>query len=488
MNKMKKNIKNLVSRTPAQKSVLRKLASKNYAADIAALVRSAQSSRGGRGKQRATRGFSALSIPRNVRQKRMTGPMNMVTSSDGLNQSMTMTNNSSIEEQFKIRFEKVTDLIGTTSSFALLTNGQYYLNPGNTVLFPIFSKIAVTYEQYRVNVLRFHYVTQSYTASGTNVGAGRIIMATDFDPDAANFVTKSQMENYEKSVAFEPYARHVVHDVLAAKSARKDLPLKSYFVSGSANQLSPVTGQAKFYDLGNFQVAGSGTVDATSIIGELWVEYSFTMIRPIQEVPLGDAILAAHYIVTPVTASSRFLSGVQQVGSNMSLTLAANTITIPIAGNFFVTYNASAATSFTDANNLSVGAGGTLLTVLCSVGVADNYTGTGSAGSGGTLAIWNFVVSCTVPGVVITFPGTPTIVGATKADIWCMQIPSDIITVFAKQKECDRIDRLEKMMRNLVLTNEDWSCHSYDKLKPEIPMRSIEPDQKSQSSQSRFFR
>jgi len=406
-------------------------------------------------KRRAAASASGQA-PRGASGNRPLGgsPLGMRVSSDGLNQSLTMTNNSRIEEKFQVRFEKVTDLVGTTSAFALLTNGQYYINPGNSVLFPIFSKIATTYEQYRVNRLRFHYVTQCYTASGTNVGAGRVMMATNFDPDAGSFTTKTQMENYEKCVAFEPYARHVVHDVMEAHRSRMvNTSVNNYYVSGSANVLTPVTGQAKFYDLGNFQVGGAGMVDATSIIGELWVEYSFTMIRPVQESPIGDSIAAAHYTTVPVTATSRFGTGAQQTGSNLNLTLGANTITLPFAGNFLVVFRASAATSYTDANSISAGTGGSLLAIWN--GGASQ--GISFIGSGTTAAVLATVVACTAPGVVLTVAGTPTIVGAVLGDLWVCQVPSDIVTLLSPLERLKRrVDELAREFGQAPDLDPEW--------------------------------
>jgi len=319
------------------------------------------------------------------------------------------------------------------------------------------------------------------------------MMATDFDPDASNFSTKNQMENYEKCVAFEPYARHVVHDVIEAASSRKfsrgmgmeDLQMKNYFVNGSANQLAPITNGAKFYDVGNFQVGGSSTVDGTSTIGELWVEYSFTMIRPIQDVPLGDTILTAHYLTTPVTATSRFLTSAQQTGSNLTVTFAANTMTLPYAGNFFIFMNFSAATSYTDANAFTAGTNGTLLSVWCNAGVADGASPS-PVGSGTNNLVGMYLVSCTAPGVIMTYAGTPTIVGATRADIWVTQVPSDIVTFFTKKNELSRLDKIEHMLAKLTC-RDDWRdskleldyCNSRV---PPIPSRFQDEDTKSQSS------
>jgi len=55
--------------------------------------------------------------------------------------------------------------------------------------------------------------------------------------------------------------------------------LKNYFVNYSANE-APATNPAKFYDIGAFQLACSGA--QAGAMGELWIEYGFTMIRRLQ--------------------------------------------------------------------------------------------------------------------------------------------------------------------------------------------------------------
>jgi hypothetical protein len=103
---------------------------------------------------------------------------------DGINSSRVVTNSSVVEDRFAMRREKIGNLSGT-SAFTLAQ--QLYVNPGNTVLFPVFSQIAATYEEYRVNHLRFTFETDAYTATNGTASAGKVIMATNFDPDDANF-------------------------------------------------------------------------------------------------------------------------------------------------------------------------------------------------------------------------------------------------------------------------------------------------------------
>jgi len=395
-------------------------------------------------------------------------PWAMVPVSDGINKSMVMQNSSTIEDTFQIRMEKVVDIIGSTSAFSLIQS--YYLNPGNTVLFPIFSQIAATYEQYRINRLRFHFVTQAYTASGSAVGSGRLIMTTSFDPDDANFTTKNQMENYEGSDPFPPFTPHVIHDVIEKRKKRKiggtsDLPLNNYFVYSSANSETPVTGAGKFYDPGNFQFAACATVDGTSTLGELYVEYGFTMIRPKQQVPLGQNIIAAKYAFTPVSTTSHFGTPVQRSQSTLALTFTANAFTIPVNGTFLCLFVGYGATSWTDASTISAGTGGSLLQVWN----ADTVTGFG-AGSGGTTWAAGQWVNVTGGSCVVTYSASPTIVGAATADMVVVQVPSGIVTLAMKeQKTEDRVAILENQLRKLLAdkngwdteeSKDDWHCRN----------------------------
>jgi len=360
--------------------------------------------------------------------------------SDGLSKSTVIVNNSTIEDTFQLRREKVANVLGTTGLSA--PNLQFFINPGNTILFPIFSQIAATYEEYRLKVLKFEYVTEAYTASGTNVSAGKVILATNFDPDDANFTTDTQAENYAGSVKGTAYSQ-MSHDVVAHgrkrhKGGMRDFSCNNYFVSSSANVLSPVTGAAKFYDVGNFQLITNGNA-STAEIGELYVTYQFVMIRPKQQTPIGQNALTAHYNGSGGTTANNFLNVAVQSGSTMLSTIGTNTFTMTALGRFLFVVSVNTATSSTGGFIISAGTGATLVSI-----VADDTAAQLRAGSASTNQIMYGVVDVTAAPATMTLTAS-TIVGACLTDIFIVQIPGGI-TVDSKRLEKEVDNKLDLLL------------------------------------------
>jgi len=217
-------------------------------------------------------------------------------------------NSSVVEDTFQVRREKVADIAGSTG----FNVGQaLFINPGNSTLFPIFSTIASAYEEYRINHLKFTYETEAYTASGNTVSAGIVCLVTNFDVADTTFPTLTSAENYVGSCKGPPYAPIIEHDVIEAhrvgkRGARRgrseNLPLNNYFVYSSANNASPSSTDAKFYDVGLFQLLTNNN-PSTATIGELYVEYSFTMIRPKQPIALTSSV-GTYYHLSSSTATA----------------------------------------------------------------------------------------------------------------------------------------------------------------------------------------
>lgn len=307
---------------------------------------------------------------------------------DGVNTGMVWKNSNTVRDHFATRFEKVADLVTTTTAFDLIQD--YYLNPGNSVLFPVFSQIAVTYEEYICHRLRFWYRGEEYTASGSNVTAGLLIYATNMDPDDATFTSTNQMENYEGSVSGPPFSGHFVHDVLEARHKRGKskqgggLALNQYFVYASGNQAAPSGQAAKFYDMGLFQVASVGTQTA-SPAGELWVEHSWTLIRRKQQTPIGQSNLYAHIVEGPAataataTAYLGTTGGVVRAGSTIPTVATKTTFTLPLAGVYLVVglfdSGCSSAATFTPGANIA----GTAILIDSSSATLGNFAAAGNS-------------------------------------------------------------------------------------------------------------
>lgn len=385
----------------------------------------------------------------------------MKTTTDGISIMKTVHNSSVIEDHFALRREKVANIIGTTNT-SLNVNLALYLNPGNSVLFPIFSQIASTYEQYRVETLVFSYETESYAASGSNVSAGKVILATDYNPSGSQFTSDTQMENYFNSDRGAPFCE-IVHDVLLGDHALKDMPEKAYFVNSSANLAVPTgdTSSNKFYDLGLFQLATQANASASAEIGELYVTYSFTMIRPRQQIPLGVNLPSSHYVGAVPTTANAFVGSTQKAGSNLNIIVASNVITFNQVGQFFVAYSA---TSTTYTNGNPVLSGCAYFVPTSSVYTANSLFSAGNASAAYTCS---FFLSVSVVGATYTM--NQTIVGGLLWDIVISQVSSGLQLV-KSEEDLVLEDRISLLEGRLAKFTSFFETH---------PLDTMESDEKS---------
>jgi len=371
--------------------------------------------------------------------------------SDGLNKALQMHNSASIVDHFPRRMEKVCDIIPTSTSFAIFQ--ALYLNPGNSVLFPIFSQIAATYEQFRCRFLKFHYVSEAYTASGSNISAGKIIMATNADPNDAQFNNSTQMENYAGADRSAPFS-NLCHDVVNALKVNKTMPLREYYVNPGANTASPATDSTdKFFDMGLFQFATSGLPSASSVeYGELYVEFEFDMIRPKQQTPLGQSLLASHLVESSAGSGSAAAplgtgGGASKSGSNIPSVTSNTTFTLPVAGNFLVVCSFIDGGTTTAVPILTPGTAISKLTVWA----GDGFNASTAFNAAGITTLYAAVFSVVSAGSGVN--NTITITGLTgyasgSTDIWISQVPSSIITIVDRE-ECKEIDTLKSQVREL---------------------------------------
>lgn len=451
------------------------------------------------GARKSNLGASPKKKKRRVRQKKAnrqgeisaTGKVNALNSlaTDGVNASRVIVNNSTIEDTFQVRREKVANISGSS---AFTVAQQLYINPGNSVLFPIFSQIASTYEEYRLNVCYFTFETEAYTASGSNLGAGKVIQVTNFDPDDGNFSSDTAAENYSGAVRGPPYAS-TCHDVLEAHKLKgragsmRDFSLNNYFVYASANQLAPVTGQAKFYDAGNYQLITQGNA-GTSEMGELYVTYSFTMIRPKQPEAGSGGFLAAHFKNSAADATdasplglTSFTSFATQTGSTLSI---VNGATLSGYSSTTIGLNDSSDAVMNMPNTDGTWmvqiywTGATIAaipTIVCAGGCSIlNTYGASAAPSGfflaaGTKASWTGVVTTTFdatpnPGAtnIFTISGGLTGMTGARVDIYIIRLPSALTTVSRSlpfvcddSRDSKRVDYLceqvERLTKRLAL-------------------------------------
>lgn len=164
---------------------------------------------------------------------------------------------------------------GALSSFNVVS---YAINPGLHTTFPWLSQVACNFTMYELIGCIFEYKPTSGEFGTTGQNAlGKVVMATQYDPDAAPFVNSVQMENYDYSDVCKP-AEHMIHGVETAAGQRAT---KMMYVRTGTSVKDKV-----FTDVGTFQIAtenvpvsGAAGTTVTSNIGELWVTYRVKLSR-----------------------------------------------------------------------------------------------------------------------------------------------------------------------------------------------------------------
>jgi hypothetical protein len=254
----------------------------------------------------------------------------------------TITNSGDIIDSFNMRFEKIAPVYGTAGFVnsigytpTVAGNGIMYINPGNALMFPSFAATASTYTEFFIEHLEFFYQTKSFSATSTGASAGSVNMVTNYDPSAAAFTSTLQIMGYQGGTTNAPYTNNS-HLCCSKDKIKKGWnESESYLVNSSANTAVPAgTDNENIfkYNAGTFQLATEGNA-VTSIIGDLYVKYKFTMVRPKIPLYLSSGPLVAHIQTTPGSTSTIFSSAGNSAkgGSSSQLgnsTAAGNTITI----------------------------------------------------------------------------------------------------------------------------------------------------------------
>lgn len=383
-------------------------------------------------------------------------PMGVSMVNDGVNTGSIWKNTTSERVTFPLAREKFADLTSTGTTYQVLS--ALFLNPGNSTLFPVFSEIAKVYEEYIPNVLRVYYRTKEYTASGSTVSAGLAGMAVAFDANDSNFSSMTNLENYEHSISGAPFSGIMCLDVLEMhrkrfKGGSRDLALNNFFVWPSSNTVGPTSDQAKWYDVGKFQCAVDGT--QAGIIGELWIEYSFTMIRRKMPENGSSGALYAHlrnYADNATAASPLGLTPFSSVTLGAGSNLSTVSMVAPFStyvGNV-VGLNDASDTTFNLPNISATWYVGMLWTGALTIAAVPAVTGVGAtelavwgpagAGSGlgfflaaGTSATFSalYTTTRTDPSAVIATTNQISIAGLTgmtsaNVDIFIMRVPDGI--------------------------------------------------------------
>lgn len=169
--------------------------------------------------------------------------------------------------------EFIRDVRGSTT-FAI---DSYDINASNNNLFPWLSQVARNYEQVIWQGLVFQFKTTSGTAiSSTNTALGTVVMATQYDTLSESFSNKQQMENYEFSQSGVPCAS-LMHAIECDPNLTANHGLFYTDVASNSNR----NADPRLYNIGRFNIATTG-MQAAATIGELWVTYKVSLLKPRQ--------------------------------------------------------------------------------------------------------------------------------------------------------------------------------------------------------------
>lgn len=156
---------------------------------------------------------------------------------------------------------------GEFASYSLM------INPGNPQCWEWLAQIACNYEQWVPEGILFCFKSKSSDSlNSVNTALGTVVMATQYDPYAKPFHNKAEMMSYEYCSSGLP-SEDIIHMI---ECDPNQSPISTLDVRGPTH----THGDARFADLGLFTIATSGFQGTNVNIGELWVTYQVTLLKP----------------------------------------------------------------------------------------------------------------------------------------------------------------------------------------------------------------
>lgn len=228
----------------------------------------------------------------------------------------------------RVRHREYLRDITVPSTPTTFTNTSYTINAGDTYTFPWLAQVAARYQQYKFNGLIFEFKTLSsdITAGGA---LGAVMMAANYDVLDSPFEDKIHMENSQYAVSAKPSCTQI-HTIECApnETAQKMLYVRS---AGSSTTTSQ---DARFFDLGSFQLATVGLPgSAGEVLGELWVSYDVSLYKP--EIP-NTEVLSGKVLSAGTVNKTTALFGTIPALTGNAFTLSNNILTFPQVGQFLL--------------------------------------------------------------------------------------------------------------------------------------------------------
>lgn len=179
------------------------------------------------------------------------------------------------------------EYLGDVAGSINFNSQSFKINPSDRNTFPWLSQLAVNFEQWKPLGMVFEFRSMSSdTQVASTTALGSIILATEYNALAPGFTTKQAMENSQFVVSTKP-SESVIHPIECDLSQTPNQPL--YVRSAQID-----SGDARLFDLGNFQIAATGMLRDGSDQGELWVSYDIELYKPVIGNVDGEDIPFAH--------------------------------------------------------------------------------------------------------------------------------------------------------------------------------------------------
>jgi hypothetical protein len=305
------------------------------------------------------------------------------------NTLMNQTPNFKHVDQIRIQRKEFCGVISGTANFLSF---PFEINPTNPYLFPWLSKIAYAFEEYEIHGMIMHYKPTSGMITGSNTKLGSVVFATQYNPYAAPFESKQQMENTFGASSCSA-VEHMLHGIECDRSEQQQPILSVRQPTGNQDK--------RFSVLGILNICTHGC--PVNEIGEGWITYDITLRNGIINVAKANW----HYkIDSSIIADKPFGTSqlVPESGSqNECFTIAkgGNTIVFNdwVNGRYKILYNYYATTPDpSHAWNMAVSGGCTNLSIENGDSVfyahgasttSDLYTWDVSVTNGGTVTLTN---------------------------------------------------------------------------------------------------
>ena len=221
---------------------------------------------------------------------------------------------------------------------------SFDINPGLTSTFPWLSQLAANFTLYEFAGLVFQFRPTFGESGGTTNALGKVIMGTQYDPDAPPFTSSVQMENYDYAQSSKPSIESR-HGVETAQS--QQFATMQYVRTGST------TKSKVFTDIGTFYIATEGVPQTASvgtqlIVGELWVSYTIKLSRAqLNTSILNSNINNARFYCLLATGATNLLQGGVVTAPSRSVVPNSQFLYASNSNNLNLTLSSSSLTAIT---------------------------------------------------------------------------------------------------------------------------------------------